>query len=392
MHIAYFLYGKGLGGNGKYVYHLLANQPCASKTLLFFCPPCEEKESYLESLKPFNVRIVNLNHEGRFAQLKENAINAHVSEKDVQAKQQFQLLKLLFYYLKLIIDLAGAFKKEKIDVVHFSLGAYPTLLHCILAAKLSGVRKIVVTMHSLDFGNCRIVEQLMNGLVKKIKLEVIVLSEKMRKAIIAQGFSADSIHVIYNGVKPEALNVIRDSSTVKTALVPARFEKLKGHSVLIDAVALLKKKGQRLLIRLAGEGELEEDLKRKIKELNVEEYFDFLGFRKDVHSLLGQSDFLILPSISESLPFAILEAMALSKPVLATDVGSVSELVIDGENGYLAIGGDPKSLCITLQKMLSLKEEELILMGKKGKKLSDLKFTCEQMLSKTYALYEGSLL
>jgi glycosyltransferase involved in cell wall biosynthesis len=118
----------------------------------------------------------------------------------------------------------------------------------------------------------------------------------------------------------------------------------KGHDVLLEAVARVKSEGRAVRVLLAGDGERRAALEALAVSLGIRGEVEFLGVRRDVARLLHASDVVVLPSVVEALPMALLEAMAAGTPVIASAVGSVPELVEDGRTGLLIPPSDIASL------------------------------------------------
>ena len=116
---------------------------------------------------------------------------------------------------------------------------------------------------------------------------------------------------------------------------------------------------------IVGDGNLRESLKMCI-DLDIQGKVEFLGYRRQVESLISDFD-VLLPSISEGLGLALLEAMALGKPVIASEVGGIPEVVKNNSNGILVSPGNDKALAESIIKVLSNKTDSRI-MGEKGQK------------------------
>lgn len=172
----------------------------------------------------------------------------------------------------------------------------------------------------------------------------------------------ERVITISNGVVKNTPDPILTESVAKQyfrnqdqihALVIGRLEEQKGHCYLIDAVALLPEQiRSKLVIFLAGDGTLEESVKKQVAERGVEKHFVFLGHTEKVPEFLGLVDFVILPSLWEGLPLSVLEAFSAQKMVLATRIPGTTEVMIDGENGYLAEVRDPESLAQGLIRVI----------------------------------------
>jgi glycosyltransferase involved in cell wall biosynthesis len=143
---------------------------------------------------------------------------------------------------------------------------------------------------------------------------------------------------------------------------------LKGIDTIIEAVEILKKQGKEVEIILIGEGRDEAYFKKRIKELNLENSFIFVGRKpqKEIARYLKTSNALILPSYTEGLGRVILESFASGRPTIGTNVGGIPELIIEDETGYLISKGDSMALADKMKLILNDKEKT-IKMGMNGK-------------------------
>ncbi|MFW5984723.1 MAG: methyl-accepting chemotaxis protein [Halanaerobiaceae bacterium] len=125
----------------------------------------------------------------------------------------------------------------------------------------------------------------------------------------------------------------------------ARLEPMKGHEFLFDSLAPLLKTYSSVVCLIVGDGSLEEELQNKVANLGIEDQVKFLGYRTDIPELLSVTDLAVLTSEKEGMPPRIvMEAMAASKAVVATDVVGNQPLINEGENGYLVDFGDTAEL------------------------------------------------
>jgi glycosyltransferase involved in cell wall biosynthesis len=128
---------------------------------------------------------------------------------------------------------------------------------------------------------------------------------------------------------------------------------VKGHTHLIDALALLAGRHPTLHLAIAGRGHLEETLSARSHDLGLGERVHLLGLRSDIPAVLGAADVFVLPSLSEGLPLALLEAMFAGRPIVASDVGEVSVALAQGKAGLLAEPANPAALAASLDRLLS---------------------------------------
>jgi len=179
----------------------------------------------------------------------------------------------------------------------------------------------------------------------------------------------EKIRVIHYGVdlqkyfpgKPEENLAKRKELGVATAdlliAVAARLEPLKGHRYFIEAFAPIAKTFPQTQVICIGDGSLRGELEAMVHRFELNSQIRFLGVRQDVPALLSCSDLMALPALGgEGLPNVLLEGMACGKPVIATRVGGVPELVRDNENGYLVPPEDVTALQTALTRALSDRE------------------------------------
>ena len=117
------------------------------------------------------------------------------------------------------------------------------------------------------------------------------------------------------------------------------------------------------------------------------DYIIFTGFRDDVYNLLPGLDFLVHTARWEGFGFVIAEVMAAGLPVVSTDVSNISEIVIDGETGYLAEAGNPEDI---KNKVLKIMGNDKDGFGKKGRKVIKDKFTLDKMIKNIEKFLEDS--
>ncbi len=413
LRIGYFLYGKGLGGNGRYVESLLERLDTRRHevTVYLYCPEGEDREKFVQHAQSLGVRICPFTAEGFPAALQNQpAKNPALQEQPKAAapaaavrpslKESF---RLWVYYLKAVWTLRNFFRSENLDVLHLSLGTFPTLLHVINGAMLAGIRSLTMIVHILEAPRAqRSVDRFLMSRVVSGTIPVIALSNTMKKELLSRfGFQPERVHVVYNGVDPDAygyghvpiLNkqTLGLKSAERAVLVPARFHQVKGHDILFKAIAQNRESLRNHVFLLAGEGPLEEPLKRQAAELGISERVRFIGFRNDIPSLLTACDFTVLPSWNEGFPFVLLESMATGKPVIGTDVGAVCEMIYEGKNGFMVKAGDVDALGRAILELANASEEQRLEMGAWGAGLIRDRFSLDLMLESTFAHYGAPL-
>ena len=166
------------------------------------------------------------------------------------------------------------------------------------------------------------------------------------------GVESDKVRVVHNGIDVAAqLARAGDGAPRRpgsTVLTTARLEWRKGHRYLLEAATLLP--GVRFL--LAGDGPERSELEEKIQRAELGDRVILLGYREDIPKLLECCDVFAFPSLDEGLPLAVLEAMAARRPVVASAIPSVAEVITHGQTGLLVPPGEPVALAQAIQSLL----------------------------------------
>ena len=233
---------------------------------------------------------------------------------------------------------------------------------------------------------------------------VVANAEAIRQQLIGEGLPAHKVVTIYNGI--DVARVTPDSGIRRDALLNS-FD-LPGSCRFVTIVANMRHvmKDQATFLRaarltlsavpdsafiLAGEGEQTEGLRGLATELGLGDRVFFIGRSSRIADLLTISDVCVLSSKGvEGFSNSILEYMAASRPVVATDVGGAREAVIDGETGYIV---RPEDFEIMAQRIISLLRdpERARAMGERGRRLVEDRFSCQTQLRQVEELYQKLL-
>ncbi|WP_303905780.1 glycosyltransferase [Thiohalomonas denitrificans] len=240
---------------------------------------------------------------------------------------------------------------QEADVIHsheFAMNVYGTLL-----GRLTG-RRCIATIHGKNYYGDRMRRRFAYRYVARFS-RMVAVSEDIRQYLNEGiGIPENRVQVIANGIHTSRFQF--DSKLRERTRRELRYGKypvlgaignlypVKGHQVLLRAAVSILEERPDVKIFIAGRGSEEEILKRQAKELGIGHAISFLGFREDVHSLLCAMDVFVLPSISEGHPLSLLEAMACERPVIASNVGGLPEVIEDGREGYLFRVADHQEL------------------------------------------------
>jgi glycosyltransferase involved in cell wall biosynthesis len=240
-----------------------------------------------------------------------------------------------------IIRLCRFFKKNDIHVVILGLSSDVKLGG--IASKFAGLNKIIYRRGSA----VPVKNSLLNRLIFKYVLTgVIVNSLEVKRALLQNNpnlIEPDKIHLLYNCINvdnfsiPAPFNKYQKKKDGEVWLGNVgRLVDQKGQKFLIDLAKKLKEKNIKFKLLIAGKGNLEHSLKEQAITLDLEKEIIFLGFVPDMCSFMNTIDIFLLASLHEGSANVLLEAMACSKPVVAFEVSSISEIVEHNYTGFLA--------------------------------------------------------
>jgi len=292
-----------------------------------------------------------------------------------------------------VIKLAWLLRRERVDIVH-THGYFPGIFSR-LSGLLAHIPKTITHIHTT---------QKRRILIEKVfsffSYKVLCVSQAVQEFIIREeGVKRAKTMLVYNGLeKPEkniSYNEIVENRRLlgfakgdTLLIVVAAIKKHKGHRVLLEAFANEVVRNSSLKLLIVGVGPLKAEIERYAQELNISTNVKFTGLRRDISLLLSLSDIFILPSIEvEGLGLAIIEAIAMKKSVIGSDLGGIPEVIEDDSNGLLFPPGDVDRLSSAIERLANdrhLREQ----MGEMGRKLFEEKFTKEQMINSIETIYD----
>jgi len=173
-------------------------------------------------------------------------------------------------------------------------------------------------------------------------------------------------------------------------VVPARISIEKGHRDLLAAAPAVLRDHPGAVFLLVGTGPLEDELRAQAQRSGLDESVRFAGFRDDVCAVLAACDLVVLPSHAEGTPAALLEAQALRRPVVATCVGGIPDIVREGRTALLVEPGAPDALAEAIGVLLGDPARRAT-MGEAGRALVEAEFTVERMAARTLDAYQAAL-
>lgn len=294
------------------------------------------------------------------------------------------------YDLATVMQIIKLIKAEGIDIISTHSGRDSFLAG--LAGRLSCRKpRIVRTRHIALPITSRVSYSLLPHMV-------VTTSEYVRQYLIGEGIQPNRIFTVPSGidtvifdpasVKTDIREELRVDSDIPLVAMIAILRFKKGHHTLLDAIPMVLKKIPEARFLIIGDGPQENNIREKIRAMDLTERVLMLGLRHDIPEIIKAVDLCVLPTLQESLPQALLQAMAMEKPVIGTNVGGVGEAVRDGINGHLVGLGSPPALANAIIEILRDKRKA-IRMGKEGRRIVERQFTVEAMSKKMFDLYSA---
>lgn len=291
--------------------------------------------------------------------------------------------------------LARLFRHRRVDIVHSHL--FCSSLLASPAARLAGASVVIETPHvSEGWRHGWKAHFSLDRLAARAVDAFIAVSEANARYLIHQkGLPPEKVHVICNGVEPTRFAGGDGTRLRKELGIPvsdpvvvsiARLEPQKGHRVLLEAIARLRREIPAVRLILAGEGSLRNALDQQALALGLQECVRFVGWRSPVTEWLAMADVVALSSFYEGLPLVALEALAARRAVVATAVDGTPEVIRDGQTGLTVPPGDPEAFACAMGRLLrdrSFSER----LARAGHELIESRFSIGKQVRQTEQLY-----
>ncbi len=310
-------------------------------------------------------------------------INLHARRPGAGGPTNFlQLINGFFCAWRLICS--GKFNAIETFTHHSNLIGLPL-------AWLCGVPVRIATHHGRIHSFPRSLQKIHTWVINSgMATKFVTVTEPTRLAALEEGIRAELVETITNGVDVteaprETTDRIRAELGIpeegRCLISVGRLAPEKGHAVLIKAFNFLGDKFPAMHLLLAGGGALREELESQAHVGGFGDRIHFLGVRNNIPELLAASDLFILPSHSEGLPMALLEALAMGIPTVCTAVGGIPAVIKDGETGRLVPPNDPVIMATVMAELLS-DENQCQKLSQAGKLLIAEKYSVESMCRK----------
>ena len=299
--------------------------------------------------------------------------------------------------LKAFFGLVSLIRKYKPDVIHTHTAKAGVLGR--MASLLAGRGAVRVhTFHG------HLLHGYFNGLLTNVIILIekffaartsvlIAIGSKVRDDLVAAGIGNTAKYRVFFPGLPAPKSVTKESAQNTLGISPqalyitfvGRLTQIKRPDRLLDVAKECKQRGINVRFLVAGEGELFEGSKQRALEeqLNI----TFLGWRSDIAQIFAASDIAILTSDNEGIPLTLIQAAQASLPIVATNVGSISDIVINESTGYLT-STNPSELADAIEKLV--RDPQLrTMMGEAGKARAGQYFSLDRMLKDHADLYHS---
>ena len=303
-----------------------------------------------------------------------------VAEFPVESFKRFDALKHLWAFSRWC-------RERRVALVH-TTELYSNIFG-LPGAALAGVRVRIGNRRGMNTDKPRGLLALQRAAYSCAHI-VIANSRAGAVKLMEERVPAHKIAVIPNGLD---LDLHRPRSTERLArrvAVVANLRPGKGHDTLIDAAVEVLRCRPEATFEVIGDGSERERLIAQADSRQVRRAFSFVGQRDDVPARLAEADIFVLPSRSEALPNAVLEAMAAGLPVVASDVGGIPELISHDRTGLLVPPGDPAALAAALLRVMNEKGLAARL-GEAARVAAETHFSFDRMVTAFDACYTSAL-
>jgi len=251
---------------------------------------------------------------------------------------------------------------------------------------------------------CHVRQEIQPHKVRRYELSsadvVFAVSCDVEVSLKAGGVKPERIHVLHSGIDLALVPASPDGAEFRhrhgiplnaplLGTVANLFPR-KGYDVMCRALSVLRRRRPEIHYLIVGTGDpgYEQMLRALVRSLGLEGHVHFAGFQEPVYPALAAMDVYVHPAIMEGFGIALLEAMAMAKPVVATRTGGIPDIVVHEETGLLVAPGDPDALASAVGVLLDDKSR-WVEMGKAGRQRVERLFTVDAMVSKLTACYEG---
>lgn len=290
------------------------------------------------------------------------------------------------------------FKKEGYDLLHTHNSRAD--VYGILAGKIAGIKIMMASIHGYQrYDEVNPLFKIRGWILRSFSDRIITISNALKDLIAEnEGIDRKKMDTVYYGLEPLSLEETGRTLREEFHLDPdapllvdvGRLIPVKSHDTLIRALKRIVPSFPNLRLFIIGDGMLKGELKELVRTLELESHVVFTGYREDVPRFMKEADLFVFPTLGEGFGLVLLEAMAFKKPIVATRVMSIPEIVEDGKSGLLVSPQNPEELADAILQLLSDKKRAESF-GKRGFGILSSKFSVDRMIGETERIYDQLL-
>lgn len=310
------------------------------------------------------------------------------------------------FNVKTIAKLSKIIKENRINIVH-SMGSRADFFARIACRNILSARvicTIAMLVEGYDVsGSRKAYYKFADWYSSRYVAHYITVSEALKLSLVRKHkIPEEKVSLIYNGVELDRYNPekfkssglrqslgIKDDYTIVGSV--GRLVYQKGFRYLIEAARILHQKNYKIRVVIVGQGPEENNLKHMAETSGIINICAFMGQRFDIPQLLADFDIFVLSSVLEGLPRVVIEAMAMAKPIVATDLDGVREELVHNRTGLIVQPENPEALAETIIQLIKNKKKADQL-GIEARKSARLRFDLKQTVSNVEKLYQSVLL
>lgn len=296
--------------------------------------------------------------------------------------------------------LAKILRRTRPDIVHTH--KYKDSILATIAARCVGVPHVIRVIHGMPepfkgFSNLNMaVYTMVDRFVTSWLIDkVVAVSSDIERSLV-RIYGASHVVRIQNGIDLEIVQVCTPrrekrkewhiDETVTLIGTVGRLVPVKGHAVLLEAFRILRQVDRTATLLVVGDGPLRDPLESEVNRLGLEGAVRFAGHQDQSYDFINMMDVFVLPSLHEGIPMVLLEALALQRPVVASRVGGIPEVIVHGQTGLLADPADASSLAQLIRQVIEDSSQAAIL-GRAGRTRVEEEFAAYTMAERTAKLY-----
>lgn len=302
--------------------------------------------------------------------------------------------------LALAAGLARVFRRFRPDVVHTH--KYKDSILASIVARCMGVPHVVRIVHGLPepFQGLRNVKMSAymiadRFVTRRLVDKVIAVSSEIEQAL-GRLYGQGRLVCIHNGIDLEAVRVTTqradkrkewgvDGKAILIGTV-GRLAPVKGHAVLLEAFRILSQFHPNVVLIFVGDGPLRVELEAEANRMGLGRTVIFSGHQEQSYDFINMMDVFVLPSLHEGIPMVLLEALALRRPVVASRVGGIPEVLAHSYSGVLVSPNNPEELATAIQSLIE-NPSKAVAFGSSGRSQVESEFSADLMATRTAEMY-----